>query len=72
MNGSVGDANRPINGNTADKSTGASPYHVASVAAYCSTEVVGIQRPRGFDPLSVSFGPPRASVDKERNICTAE
>ena len=37
---------------------GDNPYHVASVAAYCSTDVVGIQRPRGFDPPSVSSGPP--------------
>ena len=34
-------------------SAGATPYHEASVAAYCSTEAVGIQRPR----LSVSLGP---------------
>ena len=32
------------------------------VAAYCSTEVVGIQRPRAFVPLSASSGPLKASV----------
>src|SRR5687768_7637508 len=53
---------RLIRGNTADKSAVDKPYHVARVAAYCSTEVVGIQRPRGFDPPSVSSGPPRRNV----------
>ena len=34
-------------------SAGDTPYQEASVAAYCSTDAVGIQRPR----LSVSLGP---------------
>ncbi len=53
---------RPISGKTAGRSPGESPYQEASVAAYCSTEVVGIQRPRGLEPPSVSSGPPSASV----------
>src|SRR6185503_9806610 len=55
-------AKRPIRGNTAGKSALDKPYQFARVAAYCSTEVVGIQRPRGFDPPSVSSGPPSRSV----------
>ena len=39
-------------GNTTGMSAGPTPYHDASVAAYCSTDAVGIQRPR----LSVSLG----------------
>ena len=38
-------------------SASATPSHFAKVAAYCSTDVVGMSAPR--DPLS--FGPPRAS-----------
>src|SRR5437588_9172245 len=48
----------PSRGKTAGKSLAERPYQLARVAAYWSTEVVGIQRPR----VSVSFGPPRASV----------
>jgi len=44
---------RPMFGNTTGMSAGPTPYHDDSVAAYCSTEAVGIQRPR----LSVSLGP---------------
>ena len=40
-------------GKTSGRSAALTPYHDASVAAYCSTDAVGIQRPR----LSVSFGP---------------
>ena len=50
----------PISGKTVATSAGASPNHVASVAAYCSTAHVGIQRPR----VSVSSGPPSWSVGK--------
>ena len=46
-------SNRPMLGNTIGKSAAATPYHDASVAAYCSTEAVGIHRPL----LSVSLGP---------------
>ena len=42
--------NLSISGNTAARSALDKPYHNASVAAYCSTDVVGIQRPRGLDP----------------------
>src|SRR6185436_17667448 len=62
MKGMVGLAKRPIKGKTAVRSVEDKPYHVASVAAYCSTEVVGIQRPRGLEPPSVSSGPPNANV----------
>src|SRR5262249_61763546 len=65
-----GVAKRSINGNTAKRSAGDKPYQVASVAAYCSTDVVGIQRPRGFDPPSVSSGPPSANVGyAPYNVC---
>lgn len=47
-----------MSGKTAVKSAEDIPYHDAKVAPYCSTDVVGIQRPRGFVPESVSFGPP--------------
>jgi hypothetical protein len=53
-----GSVNRDSSGNTTDKSPVGSPYQVASVAAYCSTDDVGIQRPR----VSVSLGPPSCSV----------
>jgi hypothetical protein len=53
-----GVVNRDNRGNTTGKSPEASPYQVASVAAYCSTDDVGIQRPR----VSVSLGPPSCSV----------
>ena len=46
-------ANLPMFGNTSGTSDLATPYHEARVAAYCSTDAVGIQRPR----LSVSLGP---------------
>src|SRR5215210_6221106 len=45
---------RPMLGNTSGMSAALTPYQEARVAAYCSTEAVGIQRPR----LSVSLGPP--------------
>ena len=51
---------RPMFGNTIGRSAAATPYHDASVAAYCSTDAVGIQRPR----LSVSLGPPSCSTGK--------
>ena len=54
----LGTVNRDNSGNTTGKSPVGSPYQVASVAAYCSTEDVGIQRPR----VSVSLGPPSCSV----------
>jgi hypothetical protein len=53
-----GTVNRDNSGNTTGKSPVGSPYQVASVAAYCSTDDVGIQRPR----VSVSLGPPSCSV----------
>ena len=40
------------------------PYQRAKTEAYWSTDVVGIQRPRGVDPESVSSGPPGVSVGK--------
>jgi hypothetical protein len=46
-------SNRPMLGKTIGRSAAATPYHDASVAAYCSTEAVGIHRPL----LSVSLGP---------------
>ena len=44
-------------GNTYGVSAALSPNHEASVAAYCSTEVVGIHRPRALEPASASSGP---------------
>ena len=40
-----------IFGNTVGKSASGKPYQRESVAAYCSTDVVGIQRPRAPVPL---------------------
>src|SRR5450755_1273816 len=52
------------------RSAAATPNQEASVAAYWSTDVVGIQRPL----LPVSSGPPGVSVGQVPNIllpCTA-
>src|SRR5687767_1754008 len=54
----------PRFGNTAVMSASPSPNQRARVAAYCSTEVVGIQRPRALTPLSASSGPPSACCGK--------
>ena len=51
-----------IFGNTADRLASGNPYQRASVAAYCSTEVVGIHLPRAPVPLSASSGPFIVSV----------
>src|SRR5688572_2853633 len=48
-------------GNTYGTSAVSNPNHVAIVPAYCSTEVVGIQRPRAL-PVSASSGPSFTSV----------
>ena len=48
----------PMFGKTVATSLAGSPYHGASVAAYWSTEVVGMNRPW----FPESSGPPRASV----------
>ena len=44
----------PILGNTVARSVLDSPYHSASVAAYSSTDEVGIHLPLGVAPLSAS------------------
>ena len=62
MNPRVGVLNRPMLGKTIGRSDALTPYQDASVAAYCSTDAVGIQRPR----LSVSDGPPSCSSGKRR------
>jgi hypothetical protein len=51
------DAKFAIFGNTEGSSAGGSPNQRARVAAYCSTEVVGIHLPRAPEPLFVSSGP---------------
>ena len=56
--------NLPMFGNTMGMSAALTPYHDASVAAYCSTDAVGIQRPR----LSVSLGPLSCSTGKHRAV----
>lgn len=55
-------AKRLTKGKTVEICEPDNPNQEASVAPYCSMEVVGIQRPRGFEPESVSSGPPKASV----------
>ena len=49
----LGFAKRPMFGSTVGRSVALTPNHVARVAAYSSTLVVGIQR-----PWAVSSGPP--------------
>ena len=48
------DAKLPIFGNTVARFASGKPYQRASVAAYCSTDVAGTQRPRAPLPLSES------------------
>jgi hypothetical protein len=52
------DAKRPILGNTSDRLLWDTPNQRASVAAYSSTEVVGIKdpRPESSGPLSATVG----------------
>ena len=54
-----------IFGKTTPRSVSSRPNQRASVPAYCSTPVVGSQRPRGFDPPSISSGPPSCKVGKK-------
>ena len=54
----LGLAKRPMLGRTVERSVALTPNQVARVAAYSSTLVVGIQRPRPVSsgPLTVSVG----------------
>jgi hypothetical protein len=55
-------AKLPMSGKTVGRSSAGTPNQVARVAPSCSTELVGIQRPRSSGVMS--SGPPKTSFGK--------